>query len=112
MPTTTNPTVSLDALTTLIPPHFQEAQLTLANHRKNTVALFKLHARAAVHVESTSRGLRLVGEKAFNEVFLACVNRVLGVKKGVVNADRAVKFAAAYSACELPASLLDSSLSL
>lgn len=110
MPAATS-TTSLDALSASIPSHFQEAQSTLANHRKNTVALFKLHSSAATHVESTARGLRLVGEKAFNEVFLACVNRVLGIKKGVVNADRAIKFAATYSACKslslsLPSSVL------
>lgn len=85
---------------------FQDTQSTLSTHRKNTVALFKLHQAASNFTEATPRGTKLVGEKAFNEAFLACLNRCLDIKKGVVNADRSIKFVAAYSACECKAAHL------
>lgn len=82
-----------------LPPHFQDAQHSLASHRKNTVSLFRLHAAAARVTEQTDRGTRLVGEKVFNECFLQCLDRVLALKRGVSNADRTCKFVAAYIAC-------------
>lgn len=85
-----------------LPPHFQQAQATLANHRKNIVSLHRLHASCATLTQDTPKGTKLVGEKAFNDVFLACLNRVLGIKRGVANADRAIKFVAGYCTCELP----------
>lgn len=88
-----------------LPPHFQQAQLTLANHRKNIVSLHRLHASCATLTQDTPKGTKLVGEKAFNDVFLACLNRVLGIKRGVANADRTIKFVAGYCTCELPFSL-------
>jgi hypothetical protein len=97
MPSAVSP---LEALPTLVPHHFQDAQHSLATHRKNVVALQRAHAAAAQVTQRTERGTKLVGEKAFNEVFIACLNRVLGIKKGVVNADRIVKFVAAYASCE------------
>lgn len=38
-----------------------------------------------------------MGEKAFNNGFLDCLNRVLLIKRGVVQADRALKFVATYA---------------
>ncbi|CEH13354.1 Chromosome condensation complex Condensin, subunit G [Ceraceosorus bombacis] len=85
-------------LSSAVATTFQDTQFTLSTHRKNTVSLFKLHQAAAKFTEATPRGTKLVGEKAFNEAFLACLNRCLDIKKGVVNADRSIKFVAAYSA--------------
>lgn len=87
----------LAALPSTVPAYFGQAQHTLANHRKNIVALHRQHHACATVAEETPRGLRLVGEKAFNDAFLGCLNRVLGVKRGVANADRCIKFVAAYS---------------
>ena len=81
-----------------VPPHFQDAQHSLASHRKNVVSLYRVHAACAQVTEATPRGTRLVGEKAFNECFLQCLNRVLAQKKGVANADRVCKYVAAYAA--------------
>ncbi|WFD01441.1 chromosome condensation complex Condensin, subunit G [Malassezia obtusa] len=81
-----------------LPGHFQDAQHSVANHRKNAVGLYRLHAQCAQLTEQTPRGTRLVGEKAFNECFFRCVNRVLDVKKGVAAADRVCKFLATYAA--------------
>lgn len=80
-----------------LPGHFQDAQHSLANHRKNAVGLYRLHAQCAQLTEQTPRGTRLVGEKAFNEGFFRCVNRALEVKKGVAAADRVCKFVATYA---------------
>lgn len=99
----TMPVATQDVVATLsatLPPHFQQAQLSLANHRKNIVGLHKLQAACSKRTEKTLKGTKLVGEKAFNEIFLACVNRVLGIKKGVANADRIIKFVAAFAICK------------
>lgn len=87
-----------NTLPTLIPPIFEQVQHTTANHRKNLVALRKIHENAAEFTEKTPKGTKLTGEKQFNAVFTDMVNRVLAVKKGVAVADRVVKFAASYVA--------------
>jgi condensin complex subunit 3 len=81
-----------------LPPIFEQAQHTTANHRKNIVALRKIQVACATVTEETSKGTKLVGEKAFNTLFVNMVNVVLGVKKGVAVADRVVKFVANYVA--------------
>ncbi len=85
-----------DTLPTLLPPIFEQVQHTTANHRKNVVALRKIHDACAAVTESTPKGTKLVGEKAFNTLLIDMVNRVLPIKKGVAVADRVVKFVAAY----------------
>jgi condensin complex subunit 3 len=87
----------LDGVPTTMPPHFQQAQHSAANHRKNIVSLHRLHLACSAFSEQTAKGTRMVGEKVFNEAFLNCLNRVLNLKKGVSNADRVLKFTAAYS---------------
>ena len=77
---------------------FDQSQNTTANHQKNRVALHKLHKEAAEHVESVQngKGIKLVGERAFESTFIEMVNHILQVKKGVAVADRAVKFIGGY----------------
>ena len=88
---------ALLALHASIPPHFQQAQHSLANHRKNIVSLHRIHLKVSSITEPASDGrVRPIGEKAFNEVFVGCLDRVLPIKKGVPNADRVCKFVAAY----------------
>jgi condensin complex subunit 3 len=87
-----------DTLPTLLPPIFEQVQHTTANHRKNLVAL---HESCATIVEPSTKkggGIKVVGEKAFNGLFIEMVNRVLPIKKGVAVADRVVKFVASYVA--------------
>ena len=86
----------IDTLPQVLPPIFEQAQHTTANHRKNLVALRKVQETCATITEKTSKGTKLVGEKAFNTLFVDMVNRVLAVKKGVSVADRVVKFVAQY----------------
>ena len=69
----------------------EEVQTSLANHRKNSVALHKLHVQASKVVQ----GDVLVGEAKFEETFLDMINRVLVVKKGQT-AERVVRFVGAY----------------
>jgi condensin complex subunit 3 len=90
-----------DILPSILPPIFEQVQHTTANHRKNIVALRKIHEACASIVEPSTKkggGIRVVGEKAFNALFIEMVNRVLPVKKGVAVADRVVKFVASYVA--------------
>lgn len=66
-------------------------------HRKNVVNLYKIHAQCvAISEEVPGRGIKLTGEKAFNDAFLDMVNRVLPIKKGVSNGDKIVKFCGAF----------------
>ncbi|WVR08557.1 hypothetical protein IAU60_005612 [Kwoniella sp. DSM 27419] len=92
------PSFLVDTLPTLLPPIFEQAQHTTANHRKNVVALRKVHESCATITEDTPKGTKLTGEKAFNTVFVEMVNRVLPIKKGVSVADRVIKFVASYVA--------------
>jgi condensin complex subunit 3 len=87
-----------DSLQILLPKIFDQAQGSTANHQKNYVALYKLHADLATQVESVNQGndVKLVGERAFEDAFWDMINRVLPLKKGVTPADRIVKFVGGY----------------
>ncbi|KAG8741938.1 hypothetical protein FRC10_002249 [Ceratobasidium sp. 414] len=88
-----------DKYTSQMPAVFQQTQMTLANHRKNIVALAKLFSGCAgiyEEVKGRGGGIRLTGEKAFQTTFAKMVNNVLPVKKGVSNADKVVKFIGAF----------------
>lgn len=95
MPTAAPTPDALPALLQPVPQLFGQAQLSLANHRKNLTRLLALHRQAAAVVvpsRKPGRPDKRVGELAFHEVFETCVARVLAVKKGVAVADRVVKF--------------------
>jgi hypothetical protein len=88
-----------DAFTSQMPAIFQQTQTSLANHRKNVVALAKLFSGCAgiyEEVKGRGGGIRLTGEKAFQTTFAKMVNNVLPIKKGVSNADKVVKFIGAF----------------
>ncbi|KAF9508646.1 hypothetical protein BS47DRAFT_1320578 [Hydnum rufescens UP504] len=87
----------LEALTEAIAPIFMQCQHSLAPHKKNVIQLAKIHMSCAdVWEEVPPRGIRLTGEKAFNDRFFDMVNRVFPIKKGVSNADRIIKFVGAF----------------
>ena len=88
----------LESIPILLPPIFEQVQHTTANHRKNIISLRNIQEQCSGITEATPKGLRVVGEKAFNTVFIDMVNRILPVKKGVAVADRVVKFVANYVA--------------
>lgn len=88
----------LDELYESVANIFEQAQASLANHKKNSVALFKIHAKAAevTQPSKNGNGVKLVGEKAFQDVIVEMVSRVLVVKKGPANADRIVKYVGGF----------------
>lgn len=67
---------------------FDQAQTSLANHRKNCVALYKLHVKQG--------GKKRAAQAAFIAAFLDMVSRVVVVKKGPTTVDRTIKFVAHY----------------
>lgn len=98
---------TIDDLESLVAPlaHiFSQTQASTANHRKNIVHLRKIQDACAQVTTPRSKGgpPRLTGEKAFVEAFCACLERVLPVKKGIVVADRVVKFVASFVAAVSP----------
>jgi condensin complex subunit 3 len=86
----------LQSIPFLLAPIFDQVQNTVANHRKNLVSLRNIQEQCSGITEATPKGLKAIGEKAFNAVFIDMVNRILVVKKGVAVADRVVKFVANY----------------
>lgn len=92
------PTLNLEDLHESIANIFDQAQVSLANHKKNCVALYKLHTKTAAitQLAKVGNGLRLIGEKAFQDAFIDMVNRVLVMKKGPANVDRIVKYIGSY----------------
>ncbi|KAI9511024.1 nuclear condensing complex subunit [Russula earlei] len=93
------PTASiLETLASAIPKAFEQAQNSSANHQKNFIALHIIHLDAASKMETVRAGdgIKLVGERAFEDCFIDMINRVLVVKKGTSVADRTVKFVAGY----------------
>lgn len=90
---------SLETLAAAIPPIFMQCQTAMHSHKKNVVNLYKIHAQTSdIWEEVPPRGIRLTGEKAFNDRFLDMVNRILNIKKGVSEADRVVKFIGSFVA--------------
>jgi len=81
-----------------VPRILDQAQISVANHQKNLVALYKLQTEAAQYTESVRRGngVRLIGERIFEQAVLQMLTRVLPVKKGTMQADRVVKFVGGY----------------
>ena len=92
-------TFTLNDLSVEIPKIFDQAQVSTANHQKNYVALFKLHSEAAQVTEPKDRGMAVnpIGERAFENVLMHMVARILSAKKGVVPADRIAKFIGGYT---------------
>lgn len=91
----------LESLSTAIPAVLDQVQSSAATHKKNCVALFKLHNASSSVVETVNRGrkgdeIKLIGEKAFLDIFLEMMNRVVVIKKGIPTADRIVKFVGSY----------------
>ncbi|KAF7426008.1 hypothetical protein PC9H_008370 [Pleurotus ostreatus] len=91
--------VDLDSLHETLSAILDQAQSSVANHRKNCVALYKLHVAAGAISQPGKKGSapRYTGEQAFGDVFMVLIGRVLMVKKGLVVGDRIVKFVGAYA---------------
>lgn len=92
-----SPADTIPQLPKILSEIFNQAQHSLAVHRKLTVSLFQTHLSVSSVTQETPKGTKLVGEKAFNDAFLTCINRCLPVKKGEQVADRCLKFAGSYA---------------
>lgn len=81
-----------------IPRIFNQVQDSAANHKKNYVALHKVQAELAEHIEELQKGklVRLTGERMFQDKFICMLCKALPLKKGIDSADRTVKFVAGY----------------
>lgn len=76
---------------------FGQTQTSTANHSKNVAHLRKIQEQAALVTTPRKKGPpKETGERAFTEAFVGCLERCLPVKKGVVVADRVLKFVAAF----------------
>jgi len=95
MPAATRSSVS-EAVHDTVPAIFQQAQHSVASHKKNVVQLHKIQLQAAAYTEPTPKGPRLVGERTFNNQFLDLLKNILPLKKGTTVADRIVKFIGAF----------------
>lgn len=98
MPPQRTATPILTLIPESIPRIFEQAQITTANHQKNFVALNKLHSAAITASEPTRNEIsdQSSGEKAFEDVFIEMITRLLPLKKGASVVDRVVKFIAGY----------------
>lgn len=88
----------LDNLSTAIPKIFDQVQNSTSNHQKNQIALYKLQTQAADETQTVPSGKKLAGERAFENVIIDMINRILVVKKAG-NADpatRCLKFIGNY----------------
>lgn len=89
---------SESALEQSIPRIFHQVQDSVANHKKNYVALHKIQAELAERTEELQKGklVKLTGERVFQDKFIQMLFRALPLKKGIDSADRTIKFVAGY----------------
>ncbi|KAJ6514182.1 nuclear condensing complex subunit [Mycena vitilis] len=85
------PREPVESLLASVAAIFDQAQTSLANHRKNCVALYKIHVKSAVDKRGAGGD-----QTAFIATFLDMVSRVVAVKKGPATVDRIIKFVAQY----------------
>lgn len=83
-----------------VPILFGASQASLASHRKhiNSLHLIFLKCVSVSAISADGKSMRLTGEKAFGEAFRQAVVYPLGVKKGVEQGDRVIKFVAGFVA--------------
>lgn len=90
----------LEALPATLAEIFGQSQHSLTTHRKLVNNLHKVFVACCEIQEPVGSGsdgmIKLTGEKAFRDGVLDMLDRVVACKKGVVQADRVVKFVAAY----------------
>lgn len=86
----------ISSLHEVISSTFQGAQASYTSHKRRIKTLCKIHSEAIKHVRQVRRNgsdsVILLGEKEFNRAFWEVVVCMLEVKKGVVEADRAIRF--------------------
>lgn len=97
-----SPEEFLDSLHDTLATIFHGAQTSNASHKRRIKALCQLQADAASHVQHKQAkqgqegSILLVGEKTFNRSFWLVTLCTLDVKRGVVEADRTIRFIGAF----------------
>lgn len=81
-----------------IPQLFGAAQPSASSHRRSVAALLKSLTICAQYTTEDGKHVRLTGEKEFMLAFRGCLDHILDVKKGILQADRVVKFVVAFFA--------------
>jgi condensin complex subunit 3 len=97
-----------------VPKVFASAQHSASSHRRGIQTLHKVFIWQSQQITQLDNGsVKLTGEKEFMLAFRQSVDHLLDVKKGVLQADRVVKFVAEFLAFALDqgASLLPSDAS-
>lgn len=91
---------SLPSIHDTLSSHFSGAQSNIASHKRRIKVLCQLYADAVgCVVYKEKRGeerVVRVGEKAWDDAFWDCVLAVLALKRGVVEAERVVRFVGAF----------------
>lgn len=96
----------VDTVSTLVQPLeqlprlFSASQHSVASHRKHINTLHSLFLRCSqvTTLSSNGKAIKLSGERMFGEAFRTAVVYPLGVKKGVEQGDRVIKFVAGFVA--------------
>ncbi|ESK90249.1 condensin subunit cnd3 [Moniliophthora roreri MCA 2997] len=91
----------LEELPSKVANIFEQVQGPAHNHKKNFVALYKLHEDATQITQPcrTPQGeeaVKPIGEKTFLDTFFVQLGKVLSLKKGTYPADQVVKFISGY----------------
>jgi len=92
----------IDSIHDTLASVFQGVQSSNASHRRHINNLCRLHNEAATHVQHKEKrkqgngSVFLIGEKAFNRAFWEIMMCVLEVKRGIVEADRVVRFIGSF----------------
>ncbi|KAJ7167346.1 nuclear condensing complex subunit [Mycena crocata] len=75
---------------------FDQAQNSVVNHRKNCVALYKIHVNASMVEKQSKKRPARADQAEFIAAFLDMISRAVIVKKGPPTVDRIIKFVAQY----------------
>ena len=85
------------ALQAAVPTAFEAAQKSTATHRKGVLGLHqRFLACAEVTVATDDGGVRLTGEKAFQDAIRSAIARVLTFKRATPAAERVIAFVGAF----------------
>ncbi|KAI0030500.1 nuclear condensing complex subunits [Vararia minispora EC-137] len=90
----------LETLQDTIAQIFSQVSQSKASWTKNTVALYKLHMEASEQTEESTSApgkIRIVGERAFETVFVDMLNRIVSARKGPGQAEKTVLFIGLYT---------------
>lgn len=85
----------IGSLQTAVPTAFEAAQKSTATHRKGAIGLHQRFLACAEVTVQSEGGIRLTGEKAFQDAIKTAVSRVLDFKRATPAADRVIAFVGA-----------------